>query len=529
MNKQLLYKKDAREKLQAGVNKLAEAVTTTLGPRGRNVAIERSWAAPVVLHDGVSVAKEVFLDDRFENMGAQLVKEAAQKTNDQAGDGTTTATLVAQFVVNEGMEKINTGTNPMFMKKGLDRASEFVNKELLRMAKKVKRSDWKKVATISAQSEKIGKKIDEALKIVGKNGMVDVDEGGLDIEVVHSEGMEFGRGYLSPYFVTDVTRMECVLDNPLILISDMRISSIEPLTNFLSKAKNAGRSILLIGDAIEGDALATLFYNKIKGVLNVCAVQTPVYGADKADVLEDIAILTNGRVISSADGSKLEDLQLEDCGICDKVVITRDSTRIIGGDGTKEEVDARIVQLKEQAQNLTSDFDKTRINERVAKLSDGVAIIKVGATTETEVAELKERVKDAVGATKSAIEEGIIPGGGVALLQIKKELKKFIDSNFVPGDEQIGAEIVYSVLSEPTRKLAENSGVVPEDVLKKLIDNIDPFQGFNVNTLEYGNMMDLGIIDPVKVTRLAVLNGISVASMILTTEVVIADKPEDKK
>jgi len=521
MAKQIIFSEDARQKLTLGVDKLARAVVTTLGPRGRNVAIDKKWGAPAVLHDGVSVAKEIELEDKFENMGAQLVKEAASKTNDVAGDGTTTATLLAQQIVQAGMKNITAGANPMPMKKGIDQAVTAITKELKNIKKEVKEKDWQSVATVSAQNEKIGAKIAEALKLVGKDGVVEVEEGkGLEMEIEHKSGMDFDKGYASAYFVTDPAKMEAIIEDPYILITDQKISSIAEMVPFLENIVKVSKNLVLIADDIDGEALATLVVNKMRGSFNILAVKAPGFGDSRKAMLEDIAILTGGTVISEDTGRKLDSVTIEDLGQADRVWSDKDSTRIIGGKGKKKEVESRIKQIKTQINNNTSDFDQEKLQERLAKLAGGVAVINVGAATEVELNELKERVKDAVGATKAAIDEGVVVGGGVALLHAAKVLDSLKTSD---PDEKIGIKIIKGALSQPVRWLAKNSGVDEGWVVKKIEESKDHNFGFNAQTLEFENLFTAGIIDPVKVTRSALQNAASVASMILTTEALVTD------
>lgn len=527
MPKQIIFSDEARQKLTLGVDKLAKAVVTTLGPRGRNVAIDKKWGAPAVLHDGVSVAKEIELEDKFENMGAQLVKEAASKTNDIAGDGTTTATLLAQQIVQAGMKNITAGANPMPMKKGIDQAVEVVTKELKKIKKEVKEQDWQSVATVSAQNEDIGSKIAEALKLVGKDGVVEVEEGrGLEMEIEHKSGMDFDKGYASAYFVTDTAKMEAVIEDPYILITDQKISSVAEMVPFLENIVKVSKNLVIIADDIDGEALATLVVNKMRGAFNILAVKAPGFGDSRKAMLEDIAILTGGTVISEDTGRKLDSVTIEDLGQSDRVWSDKDSTRIIGGKGKKKEVENRIKQIKTQIDNTTSDFDQEKLQERLAKLAGGVAVINVGAATEVELNELKERVKDAVGATKAAIDEGVVVGGGVALLHAAKALDKLKTSD---PDEKIGIKIIKEALSQPVRWLAKNSGVDEGWVVKKIEESQDHNFGFNAQTLEFENLFTAGIIDPVKVTRSALQNAASVASMILTTEALVTDLPEKEE
>jgi chaperonin GroEL len=527
MAKQLLFGEDARQKMLIGVNKLAKAVVTTLGPRGRNVALDKKWGPPTVVHDGVSVAKEIELEDPFENMGAQLVKEAANKTNDIAGDGTTTATLLAQQIVQEGMKHIAAGNNPMLMKRGIDIAVEEVVKELQTMRKDVKEDEWEQVATISAQNDTIGQKIAEALKVVGKDGVVEVEEGRtMSIEIEHKEGMEFDKGYASPYFISDPDNMEAVIEDPYILITDKKISSISELLPLLEKLIKVTKNIVLIAEDIEGEALATLVVNKMRGAFNLLAIKAPGFGDRRKAMLEDIAVLTGGSFISEDTGRKLESVEPEDLGRADSVRATKDTTRIVGGKGAKPSINARIAQLKKEIDRTDSDFDREKLEERLAKLTGGVAVINVGAASEVELKELQERVKDAVGATKAAIEEGVVPGGGVALLRASTGLK--VGSSLV-DDERVGYNLIKKVLEEPVRWLAKNSGEDAGWVVHTILENKTPSFGFNAKTLEFGDMYKLGILDPVKVTRTALQNAASVASMILTTEALVTDLPEKEE
>ncbi len=521
MAKQIAFSDDARQKLLAGVDKLAKAVVTTLGPKGRNVAIDKKWGAPVVLHDGVSVAKEIELEDKFENMGAQLVKEAASKTNDVAGDGTTTATLLAQQIVKAGMRNITAGANPMQMKKGIDKAVVAVVAELQRIKKDIKENEWQSVATVSAQNELIGEKIANALKLVGKDGVIEVEEGrGLEMEIEHKEGMAFDKGYASAYFVTDPAKMEASIENPYILITDQKISSVSDFLPFLENFVKISKNLVIIAEDIEGEALATLVVNKMRGAFNILAVKAPAFGDNRKAMLEDIAILTGGTVIAEDMGRKLDSVTVEDLGIADRISSDKDNTSIIGGKGNKKDINIRVEQIKKEIETSTSDFDKEKLQERLAKLAGGVAVISVGAATEVELNELKERVKDAVGATKAAIEEGVVAGGGVALLRASKVLDKLEGKN---SDEEIGIKIVKESLSQPLRWLAKNSGADDGWVVKKVEESTKVNYGFNAATLKFENLLEAGIVDPVKVTRSALQNAASVASMILTTEALITD------
>lgn len=529
MAKQIKFSDDARASLIKGVNQLAKAVVTTLGPKGRNVAIDKKWGAPTVLHDGVSVAKEVELEDPFENMGAQLVKEAASKTNDVAGDGTTTATLLAQSIINAGFKQINSGANPMIVKVGMEKAVGAVVAEIRKMAKTVADGDVAKVATISAQSESIGKLIAEALNKVGKDGIVTVEEGrGLEFSIDYKEGMEFDKGYASPYLVTNGERMEAEVADAYLLITDKKISSLQELLPFLEAFIKVSKNLVIIADDIEGEALATLVVNKIRGTFSVLAIKAPGFGDRRKAMLEDIAVLTGGSVISEDTGRKLDSITIEDCGRAEKVKSTNESTQIIGGKGARSTVTSRIESLKKEIERSTSDFDREKLQERLAKLSGGVAVINVGAATEIEMKEKKERVIDAVAATKAALEEGIVPGGGVALLRARKVLPKIKDSLKLP-DEKMGVEILFDALAQPVKWISKNAGENDAIVQNKIESSKVDDYGFNVMTMEYGSMIEAGIVDPAKVTRSAVQNAASVGMMVLTTEALITDLPEKKE
>ena len=527
MAKQLKFSDDARQALMKGIDIVAKAVVTTLGPKGRNVALDKKWGAPNIVHDGVSVAKEIDLKDPFENMGAQLVKEAADKTNDIAGDGTTTATLLAQKITQSGMKFITANANPMIVKKGIDSAVTAVISELKRRAKPIKnKEEIEQVATVSAGDSIIGSKIAEALEKVGRDGVVTVEEGkGLTIDIEYKEGMEFDRGYVSAYLVTNPEKMESEIEDAYILLTDKKISSIQEMLPFLEKFVKVSKNLVIIADEIEGEALATLVVNKLKGTFNVLAIKAPGFGDRRKETLEDIAVLTGGVVISEDTGKTFESVEISDLGQADK-----DNARIIGGKGDKKSINARISLLKHQISDSDSDFDKEKLEERLAKLSGGVAQINVGAATEIELNDKKERVKDAVGATKAAIEEGILPGGEVALLRARAILKG--DRAHVKGgtkDEQIGIDIVYEALGEPIRYLAINCGEGDGwSVLKEVETSKDEDYGYNAITGEYGSMIKFGILDPLKVTRSALQNAASVASMVLTTEALVTDIPEEK-
>ncbi len=529
MAKQIKYNEDARQALLAGVNKLAQAVVTTLGPKGRNVALDKKWGAPNVVHDGVTVAKEVELADPFENMGAQLVKEAASKTGDVAGDGTTTATLLAQSIVNAGMKAITAGANPMILKNGLSKGVEAVVEEIRKMSKPVKGDEIKQVATISAADAQIGEKIAEALNKVGKDGVVTVEEGkGLELELEYKEGMEFDKGYASAYFATNAEKMEAEVEDPYILITDKKVSSLQELLPFLENFVKVSKNLVIIADEIEGEALAVLVVNKLKGVFNVLAVKAPGFGDRRKQMLEDIAVLTGGTVISEDTGRKLDSVKLEDCGRAEKVWSDKDNTRIIGGKGTKSALDARVKQIRSELDSTTSDYDKEKLQERLAKLSGGVAVINVGAATEVELKEKKERVLDAVAATKAAVEEGIVPGGGVTQLRARKALL-LLKKNLTVDDEKIGVDILYTALGMPIRMIAKNAGVDDGWVERTVEENKVVDFGFNALTNDFGSMLAAGIVDPAKVTRSSLQNGASVATMVLTTECLITDIKEPDK
>jgi chaperonin GroEL len=527
MAKQLKFSKEARQALLAGIDTVAKAVVTTLGPKGRNIALDKKWGAPNIVHDGVSVAKEIDLPDPFENMGAQLVKEAASKTNDNAGDGTTTSTLLAQVMTTLGMKKIEEGANPMIVKKGIESAVEAVVAELKKMAKPIKNNEEiTQVATISAGDTEIGAKIAEALEKVGRDGVVTVEEGkGFTIDIEYKEGMEFDRGYASAYFVTNGDKMESEIEDAYILLTDKKISSIQDLLPFLEKFVKVSKSLVIIADDIEGEALTTLVVNKLRGTFNVLAIKAPGFGDRRKESLEDIAALTGGTVISEETGRNFESIEVTDLGRADKVWSDKDNSRIIGGKGDRGVIDARIASIKKQIAASDSDFDKEKFQERLAKLAGGVAQINVGAATEIELNEKKERVKDAVGATKAAIEEGIVPGGETALLRAREAVKSL---KVEKGDEQIGVDIVYEALEQPIRWLSKNAGDDDAAVVKKVLASKDIDFGYNALTGDFGSMTKMGVVDPVKVTRSALQNAASVAMMVLTTEGLVTDIPEPK-
>jgi chaperonin GroEL len=528
MAKQLKFGKEARASLLKGIDTVARAVVTTLGPKGRNIALDKKWGAPSIVHDGVSVAKEIDLKDPFENMGAQLVKEAASKTSDNAGDGTTTSTLLAKVMTARGMAKVNLGANPMIVKRGMEKAVEAVVAELKKMAKPIKgKEEIAQVASVSAGEPEIGAKIAEALDKVGRDGVVTVEEGkGLTIDIEYKEGMEFDRGFASAYLVTNPDKMEAEIETPYILLTDKKISSIQDLLPFLEKFVKVSKNLVIIADEIEGEALATLVVNKLRGTFNVLAIKAPGFGDKRKEMLEDIAILTGGTVISEDTGKTFESVEVSDLGQADKVWADKDNARIIGGKGDKALIDARVGSIKKQIKDSDSDFDKEKLEERLAKLAGGVAQINVGAVTEIELNDKKERVKDAVGATKAAIEEGIVPGGETALLRAKNVLKNV---KVEKGDEQIGVDIVGEALEEPIKWLVKNAGDDELKVLKKILASKDNDFGYNALTGEFGFMTKMGIIDPVKVTRSALQNAASVAMMVLTTEGLVTDLPEPKK
>jgi chaperonin GroEL len=527
MAKQLKFSKDARKALLKGIDTVAKAVVTTLGPKGRNIALDKKWGAPNIVHDGVSVAKEIDLPDPFENMGAQLVKEAASKTNDNAGDGTTTSTLLAQVMTKGGMKKVDLGANPMIVKRGMEKAVEAVVAELKKMAKPIKgKEEIAQVASISAGEELIGNKIAEALDKVGRDGVVTVEEGkGLTIDIEYKEGMEFDRGYASAYMVTNADKMEAEIEDAYILLTDKKISSIQDMLPFLEKFVKVSKNLVIIADEIEGEALATLVLNKLRGTFNILAIKAPGFGDRRKEMLEDVAVLTGGTVISEETGRTFESIEITDLGRADKVWADKDNARIIGGKGDKKAIDGRVESIKKQIKTTDSDFDKEKFEERLAKLSGGVAQINVGAATEIELNDKKERVKDAVGATKAAIEEGIVPGGETALLRAGEAIKKV---EFEKGDEKIGGDIVREALAKPIIWLANNAGADGLAVATKVASSKDKDYGYNALTGEFGSMTKMGIIDPVKVTRSALQNAASVAEMVLTTEGLVTDIPEAK-
>ncbi len=525
MAKDIYFSDKARTGLFIGVSKLADAVKVTMGPRGRNVLIQKAYGAPHITKDGVSVAREIELEDTLENMGAQLVKEVAANTADEAGDGTTTATVLAHSIFKEGLRNITAGANPIEVKRGMDKATSAIIEELKAISKEVKdKKEIAQVATISANSdETIGNLIAEAMDRVGKDGVITVEEAkGIDDELEVVEGMQFDRGYLSPYFVTNPEKMTCELDNPLLLLTDAKITSLKDLVPVLEQIQQTGRPLVIIADDLEGEALATLVLNKLKGVLNITAVKAPGFGDRKKAMLNDIAILTGATLITNELGLTLEKTTLAELGQCAKVVIDKDNTVIVDGKGSAEAVEARIAEIKIQEQNTTSEYDKEKLQERLAKLSGGVAVIKVGAATETEMKEKKDRVDDALSATKAAVDEGIIIGGGCAL--IKAGAKISLDD--LADDQLIGAEIILRAIQAPMKQIATNAGYDAGVVVDKVINADDENLGFNAANGEYVNMLEAGIIDPLKVARVALLNATSVSSLLLTTEATISDVKE---
>ncbi|TXE89346.1 chaperonin GroEL [Campylobacter volucris] len=526
MAKEIFFSDEARNKLYEGVKKLNDAVKVTMGPRGRNVLIQKSFGAPTITKDGVSVAKEVELKDSLENMGASLVREVASKTADQAGDGTTTATVLAHAIFKEGLRNITAGANPIEVKRGMDKACEAIVAELKKLSREVKdKKEIAQVATISANSdEKIGNLIADAMEKVGKDGVITVEEAkSINDELNVVEGMQFDRGYLSPYFITNADKMLVELQNPYILLFDKKITNLKDLLPILEQIQKTGKPLLIIAEDIEGEALATLVVNKLRGVLNISAVKAPGFGDRRKAMLEDIAILTGGEVISEELGRTLESATLQDLGQASSVIIDKDNTTIVNGSGEKANIDARINQIKTQIAETTSDYDKEKLQERLAKLSGGVALIKVGAATETEMKEKKDRVDDALSATKAAVEEGIVIGGGAALIKAKSKINLNLQ-----GDEAIGAAIVERALRAPLRQIAENAGFDAGVVVNSVENSKDENLGFDAAKGEYVDMIQSGIIDPVKVERIALLNAVSVASMLLTTEATISEIKEEK-
>jgi chaperonin GroEL len=525
MAKIINFSSEARSKMLEGVNVLANAVKVTLGPKGRNVVLEKSYGAPTVTKDGVSVAKEIELEDKFENMGVQMVKEVASKTADVAGDGTTTATVLAQSILNEGMKSVAAGMNPMDLKRGIDKAVAAAVEELKKISKPC--TDTKaicQVGTISANSDEvIGKLIADAMERVGKEGVITVEEGtGLEDGLDVVEGMQFDRGYLSPYFVNNAEKMQAELDNPLILIYEKKISNIRELLPVLEGVAKSGRPLLIIAEDVEGEALATLVVNNMRGILKVTAVKAPGFGDRRKAMLQDIAILTGGTVISEEVGLSLEKATLEDLGTAKKVVVGKENTTVVDGAGVKSDIEARVAQIRAQMVETTSDYDREKLQERLAKLGGGVAVIKVGATTEMEMKEKKDRIDDALHATRAAVEEGVVPGGGVALIRALQAIKDLKGANH---DQDIGIKILRRAMEEPLRQIVANAGDEPSVIVNKVAEGTGNF-GYNAATSEYGDMVAMGILDPTKVTRFALQNAGSIAGLMLTTEAMVAEKPK---
>ncbi|MFO7313907.1 chaperonin GroEL [Rhodothermus marinus] len=526
--KQITFNSDARMALKRGVDKLADAVKVTLGPKGRNVIIEKKFGAPTVTKDGVTVAKEIELEDKLENVGAQMVKEVASKTSDVAGDGTTTATVLAQAILTAGLKSVTAGANPMDLKRGIDKAVEVVVAELRKMSQEVQdKNRIAQVATISANGDKaIGQLIADAFEKVGKDGVITVEEAkGTETTLEVVEGMQFDRGYLSPYFVTNPDTMEAVLEEAFILIHDKKISAMKDLLPILEKVVQTGKPLLIIAEDVEGEALATLVVNKLRGVLKVAAVKAPGFGDRRKAMLEDIAILTGGTVISEEKGYRLENATLDYLGQAERIIVDKDNTTIVGGKGDPAQIKARANQIRQQIEETTSDYDREKLQERLAKLAGGVAVLKIGAATEPEMKEKKARVEDALHATRAAVEEGIVPGGGVAYIRAIAALDKVEVEN---EDQKIGVQIVQRALEEPLRQIAENAGWEGSIVVQRVKEGQGDF-GFNAQTEEYGNLLEQGVIDPTKVARTALENAASVASLLLTTEAVVAEKPEKEK
>ena len=526
MAKQIVYAENSRQAILRGVNQLADAVKVTLGPKGRNVVLEKKFGGPNITKDGVTVAKEIELKDPLENMGAQMVREVASKTSDVAGDGTTTATILAQSIYREGVKAVASGANPMALKRGIDKAVEVAVESVKKLSKPVSGEMIAQVGTISANSDAtIGNIIAEAMKKVGKDGVITVEEAKTMVtELSTVDGMQFDRGYLSPYFVSDPDRMECVLEDPYILIHEKKISNMKDLLPVLEQIARADKPLLIIAEEVEGEALATLVVNKLRGTLNACAVKAPGFGDRRKAMLEDIAILTGGKSIMEETGIKLEGVRLDDLGRAKRITVDKDNTTIVDGNGSQKSIEGRIKQLRSQIDETTSDYDREKLQERLAKLAGGVAIIKVGAATETEMKEKKARVEDALHATRAAVEEGIVPGGGVALLRAAKAL----EGMKADGDEQIGVNIVRRACEDPLRQIVVNSGTEGAIVVEKIREHSNPNFGFNAQTDTYEDLVVSGVIDPTKVTRTALQNAASIASLMLTTEAMVAEIPEKK-
>jgi len=527
MPKQLKFDEEARSALLKGVTIMAEAVKATLGPKGRNVVIDKKFGSPTITKDGVTVAKEIELQDKFENMGAQMVKEVASKTSDVAGDGTTTATVLAQAIFREGLKNVTAGANPMGLKRGIEAAVDAVVNDLKGFSKATKdKKEIAQVATIASNNDKtIGNLIAEAMEKVGKDGVITVEESKSAETVLDVvEGMQFDRGYLSPYFVTDAERMECVLEDAYVLIHEKKISVMKDMLPLLEQVARASKPLLIIAEEVEGEALATLVVNKLRGTLSGCAVKAPGFGDRRKAMLEDIAVLTGGKAITEDLGIKLENIKLDDLGRAKKVVVDKDNTTLVEGSGKAKEIEGRIKQIRAQIEETTSDYDREKLQERLAKLAGGVAVIKVGAATETAMKEKKARVEDALNATRAAVEEGIVPGGGVALLRAAKA----IDGLKLEGDEKVGCMIVKRALEEPIRQIVENAGLEGSVIVERVKSETSPSRGYDAESMEYVDMLKAGIIDPTKVERVALQNAASVASLLLTTEALITELPEEK-
>ena len=529
MAKQILYGEEARKALEKGVNTLADTVKITLGPKGRNVVLDNKFSTPLITNDGVTIAKAIDLKDPFLNMGAQIIKEVSTKTNDIAGDGTTTACLLAQAIIREGMKNTAAGANPMIIRKGIDKAVNFVVEELQKNSKKIADSkSIAQVASISAADETVGKFVSEAMEKVGKDGVITVEESKTmqtELEIV--EGMQFDRGYCSPYMSTNMEKMEAQLDEPFILVTDKKITNIQEILPLLEEVVKSGRPLLIIAEDVEGEALSTLILNKLRGTFNCVAVKAPGFGDRRKAMLEDIAILTNANLVCDEYGLELKDTHIEHLGTAKQVKITKDNTTIVQGAGSKEKIEQRVASIRVQIQNTTSEYDKEKLQERLAKLAGGVAVINVGAATEVEMKEKKLRIEDALAATKAAVEEGIVAGGGTALAKVIPKLQKFVET--LEGDEKTGAKIIAKALEEPIRQIAINAGLDGGVILNKVVENTDPNYGFDALKNEYVDMIQAGIIDPTKVTRSALQNASSVASTLLTTEAVVAELPEENK
>ena len=526
MAKQILFDEKARKALKRGVDKLADAVKITLGPKGRNVVLDKGFGAPTITNDGVTIAKEIELEDKIENMGAEIMKEVASKTNDIAGDGTTTATLLAQAIINEGLKNVAAGANPIGIKRGIDKATKALVEALKKLSRPIKsKEEIAQVATVSSQDSEVGKLISDVMDTVGKDGVVTVEESqtfGLSKEVV--EGLKFDKGYISPYMITDAERMRAELKNPYILITDQKISSINTILPLLEKLASTGKKeVVIIAEEVEGEALATLVVNKLRGTFNALAVKAPGFGDRRKEMLEDIAVVTGGKVISEEVGLKLENTEVNMLGEADRVIATKEDTTIVGGKGRKSEIEKRVSQVKIQIKQADSDFDREKLQERLAKLSGGVAVIKVGAATEVEQKEKQHRIEDALSATRAAIEEGIVPGGGVALLRVEYALDEVKTRD---DDEATGVKIIKKALEEPIRQIAKNAGVDGSVVVQNIRKKEESSYGYNADTQKYEDLIKAGIIDPTKVTRSALQNAASASAMLLTTEVVVAEKPE---